>query len=260
MRGIDTAYNYKGFTSHRALARIAADLLGDFTVSTKVGYFPSGALGERSVHSFDPARLWAAVEQSAHDLERGPDVVFLHNPELALSGLGLIEAHERLAAACGVLAEATLSGLCGGWGIATWDPRPVVAAAEQDTVSIQPGTLLLRAGLSVPAPILDAGERLRRALHVAPQRCWGMSPFGGSTADPAWSAVNLRAFLADYADCSTPQVAFRLAYELPPVARVAVGTSNPAHLRELTIATELSVSCAAIHRYRELLQADTPSD
>jgi pyridoxine 4-dehydrogenase len=80
-----------------------------------------------------------------------------------------------------------------------------------------------------------------------------MSPFGGSAADPAWSAVDLRAFLAADTDCSTPQVAFRLAYELPRVARVAVGTSNPAHLRELAAAVALSVSDTAISRYRALI-------
>ncbi|MGH3623650.1 MAG: aldo/keto reductase, partial [Sciscionella sp.] len=233
VRGLDTAYNYRGFTSHRALGRVAADLLGEFTLSTKVGYFPSGGSGERSVHSLEPARLQAAIEQSAHDLGRSPDVVFLHNPELTLSGLGVAQARDRLAAACAVLAEAVRSGACGAWGIATWDPRPVAAIIEQGAPGIQPGALLLRAGLSVAAPILSAAEWLCRALDVAPQSCWGMSPFGGSTTDPAWSAVDLRAFLATDADCSTPQAAFRLAYELPRVARVAVGTSNPAHLREL---------------------------
>ncbi|MGH3620700.1 MAG: hypothetical protein ACRDQ5_02795, partial [Sciscionella sp.] len=84
--------------------------------------------------------------------------------------------------------------------------------------------------------------------------------FGGSTTDPAWSAVDLRAFLATDADCSTPQAAFRLAYELPRVARVAVGTSNPAHLRELAAAVGLLVSDAAINRYRELIQNSAPTD
>jgi pyridoxine 4-dehydrogenase len=125
----------------------------------------------------------------------------------------------------------TRSGMCGKWGLATWDPRHLVAVIEQSAPGIQPDALLLRAGLSVAAPILSAAEWLCRVLDVAPQWCWGMSPFGGSAADPAWSAVDLRAFLAADADCSTPQAAFRLAYELPRVARVAVGTSNPAHLR-----------------------------
>lgn len=253
VRGIDTAYNYRGFTSHRALARTAADLLGEFTLSTKVGYFPSGT-GKRPVHSLDPARLRTAAERSADELGRSPDVVFLHNPELALSGLDRAESYRTLAAACAALADAVQSGTCGTWGIATWDPRPVAAAVEHDPTSIRPSALLLRAGLSVAAPILSTGEALCRILDVPSERRWGMSPFGGSTADPAWSAVDLSAFLAAGQDCSTPQAAFRLAYELPRVARVAVGTSNPAHLRELAAATTLTVSETAISRYRSLIQ------
>ena len=217
-------------------------------MSTKVGYFPSGT-GERPVHSLDPDRLRTAVERSAHELGRSPDLVFLHNPELALSGLGPAESCDRLAAA-----GAARSGICGAWGIATWDPRPLAAAVERDTSHIQPGVLMLRAGLSVAAPMLSAGENVCRILDVAPERRWGMSPFGGSTTDPAWSAVDLRAFLAADQDCSTPQAAFRLAYELPPVARVAVGTSSPVHLRDLVAATTLRISNSAISRYRELIQ------
>lgn len=228
-------------------------MLGEFTVSTKVGYFPSGT-GERPVHSLDPDRLRTAVERSAHELGRSPDLVFLHNPELALSGLGPAESCDRLAAAGAALAGAARSGICGAWGIATWDPRPLAAAVERDTSHIQPGVLMLRAGLSVAAPMLSAGENVCRILDVAPERRWGMSPFGGSTTDPAWSAVDLRAFLAADQDCSTPQAAFRLAYELPPVARVAVGTSSPVHLRDLVAATTLRISNSAISRYRELIQ------
>ncbi|MFD6072865.1 aldo/keto reductase [Amycolatopsis lurida] len=254
MRGIDTAYNYRGFTTHRALARTAADLLGEFTLSTKVGYFPGGS-GERPVHSLDPARLRAAVERSASELDHRPDVVFLHNPELALSGLGPAESYDRLAAACAVLSEAAQSGLCGAWGVATWDPRPVVAAVEYDVSGIRPEVVLLRAGLSVAAPILNAGTSLCQRVGVASNHRWGMSPFAGNTADTAWAALDLRAFLAADQACSTPQAAFRLAYELPVVTRVAVGTSSPAHLRELVAATALTVSSAAIARYRELISA-----
>ncbi|MEY8042725.1 hypothetical protein AB8O55_25245 [Saccharopolyspora cebuensis] len=80
-----------------------------------------------------------------------------------------------------------------------------------------------------------------------------MSVGQGSAADPVWDAIDLRAFLADHQQCTTPQVAFRLAYELPPVALVAVGTSNVDHLRDLCAATRLAISETAIHRYRELI-------
>ncbi|MGH3972075.1 MAG: hypothetical protein ACRDS9_01925 [Pseudonocardiaceae bacterium] len=91
-------------------------------------------------------------------------------------------------------------------------------------------------------------------LAVALDRRWGMSPFGGSTTDEAWRAVNLSAFLLTDQPVSTPQAAFRLAYELPAVTQVAVSTNNPAHLRELVAATELVVNDEAIYRYRQLIQ------
>jgi hypothetical protein len=65
VRALDTGYNYLGFTSHRTLARTAGDLLSEFTISTKVGFFPGAAGAE---HSLSPRRLFEAVEKSAEDL------------------------------------------------------------------------------------------------------------------------------------------------------------------------------------------------
>lgn len=93
-----------------------------------------------------------------------------------------------------------------------------------------------------------------RVLDVAPDCRWGMSPFGGSTSNRVLRSTNLSAFLQPEQSFSALQAAFRLAYELPPVVRVAVGTSNPAHLRELVAATELVVNDDAIGRYRQLIQ------
>lgn len=250
MRGIDTAYNYRGFTSHRTLARVAPDLLGEFTLSTKVGYFPNGDAGERAVHSLEPARLREAIERSVSDLGERPDVVFLHNPEQTLRELPAKEARDRLDMASVALVEAVAAGLCGAWGIASWDPRSVADAICSD---LPPAVLLLRAGLSVAAPTLTAAEKLCRMLDIPPEGRWGMSPFGGSTTDPAWDSVSLAAFLPNGQHASTAQTAFRLAYELPQVTRVAVGTTNTTHLHELMAATDLAVSKTAIRRYRELI-------
>ena len=155
-------------------------------------------------------------------------------------------------------------GWCGGWGIASWDPRPVATAVEFDTSAVRPDVVLLRAGLSVAAPILRAGERLCDAMGVAASHRWGMSPFAGSTADTTWTALDLRAFLAADQRCSTLQAAFRLAFELPSVTRVAVGTSSLDHLRELVAATSLRLSSAALARYRQLIDEErepiTPAD
>lgn len=228
-------------------------MLEEFTISTKVGYFPLDGSKCHAEHSLDPLRLWEAVERSADELCRVPDLVFLHNPEVTLAQLGFDSGRDRLLAGCAVLDEAVASGMCGAWGIATWDPRPVLAAIEHSVPGIQPGALLVRAGLSVGAPILTAAESLSQLLEIPPQRRWGMSPFGGTTADPAWNRVDLNAFLAAEEEVSTAQAAFRLAYELPDVARVAVGTSSSTHLRDLCAAVELGVDPEATRRYRDLI-------
>jgi len=225
-------------------------LLGEFTVSTKVGYFPNGDTGGRAVHSLAPAQLREAIEKSVDDLGRRPDVVFLHNPEHTLRELLAAQARDHLDRASIALIEAVAAGLCGAWGIASWDPRPVADVISSD---LPPAVLLLRSGLSVGAPTLAAAEKLCRTLDIPLGERWGMSPFGGSTTDPAWQAVNLASFLLDEQRASTAQIAFRLAYELPHVTRVAVGTTRTAHLRDLVDATDLEVSATAVRRYRELL-------
>jgi pyridoxine 4-dehydrogenase len=222
-------------------------------VSTKVGFFPAGGTGERPAHSLEPTRLRDAIEQSAEDLGRCPDVVLLHNPERTLSELPTRAGGDCIVAVSSVLGDAVTNGLCGAWGIATWDPRSVVSAFNEDLPRVQPAVLLHRSGLSVPEPILQACEQLCQALHVPEERRWGMSPFGGEAADPAWRTTNMSVFLAQGQQFTNHQAAFRLAYELPAVTRVAVGTNNVRHLQDLVDATVLAVDEAAIQRYRELI-------
>ncbi len=81
MTDLDTAYNYRAFTSHRRLTATAGDLLSEFMISTKVGFFPGDREPE---HSLDPVRLRRAIHQSVQDLGIQPDVVLLHNPERTL--------------------------------------------------------------------------------------------------------------------------------------------------------------------------------
>jgi aryl-alcohol dehydrogenase-like predicted oxidoreductase len=49
------------------------------------------------------------------------------------------------------------------------------------------------------------------------------------------------------------QAAYRLAFELPTVQRVAVGTRKVGHLHELVDAVKLRVADGTINRYRELI-------
>ncbi|MDV5145442.1 aldo/keto reductase [Streptomyces sp. SBC-4] len=231
---LDTASNYLRHGSHEALNTVAGDLLPKFSVSTKVGYFP----GE---HSLAPARLRAGVEQAARDLGREPDTVFLHNPEHSHPDA------ETLARACAVLADATKAGLCGAWGVSSWDPRLLV---ELDAPC--PDVLMVRSGLLVGVDVLEAAEAL--ATRWRPSQVWGMSPFGGSTTEAVWEKFDPRIFLRDSPPATTVQAAFRSAYGLPRVDAVAVGTDNVDHLRELVGALACEVDDQVISEYRQLLQ------
>ncbi|MFJ9188293.1 MULTISPECIES: aldo/keto reductase [Streptomyces] len=243
---IDTSTNYLGFHSHQVLAEAASDLLPKFTVSTKVGYFPAGSTSE---HSLAPGRLHTALEQAARDLRREPDLVFLHNPEHSLADGSRTQRQDRLEAACSVLVDATAAGLCGSWGISSWDPRPLTELARHPLP--RPAVLMVRAGLFVGAEILNASETL--VSRWQPSALWGMSPFGGSTTEPIWKRFDPRIFMGTGQDCSPGQAAFRAAFHLPEVDAVAAGTSKTEHLEELINSLAREVNVAAITQYRQLL-------
>ncbi|MGW4692330.1 aldo/keto reductase [Kitasatospora cineracea] len=244
---LDTAFNYRGFTSHATLAGLGRGLLARFTVSTKVGYFPAVG-GAR--HSLAPEELKGALGQCVRDLGQEPDVVLLHNPEASLA-VGE-QGREQLAAACEVLAETARAGGCGTWGIASWNPRVLAALGGQ--LPCVPKVLLVRAGLLVGHEVLAAAESLAAQWGIRPEQRWGMSPFGGDPADAPWGRSDPRIFLArGSAGASAVQAAFRVSFEVPVVGSVAVGTDRPDHLRELVDATGLAVDRQLIGRYRELL-------
>ncbi|MFF7532081.1 aldo/keto reductase [Streptomyces bobili] len=245
---IDTSTNYFGFLSHETLARTAGDLLPRFTVSTKVGYFPSPS---GATHSLAPVRLRAAVEDAARDLGREPDVVFLHNPEHSLRG-DACRDREVLAHACAALSDTTAKGLCGVWGIATWDPSSLLGLI--DGAAARPSVLMIRAGLLVGARTLDAADSLSEAWDLDHDKKWGMSPFGGDTSNPLWEKLDPRIFLRDGGILSPVQAAFRAAYLLPRVGAVAVGSDEPAHLGELIEALACAADERVINEYRSLLR------
>ncbi len=227
---------------------MAGDLLPKFTVSTKVGYFPTPNGAE---HSLDPLRLHRAVEQTVRDLGREPDVVFLHNPEHSLQES---PSHNRdaLAQACTALDDATLNGLCGAWGVASWDPSPLPEVV--DATMPKPSVLMVRVGLLVGIRTLEAADALSAAWGVDVRTKWGMSPFGGSTNSSVWDRIDPRVFLRDGSDLTRVQAAFRAAYHLPQVGTVAVGTDEPAHLSQLIDALTEEVDEQAIDEYRHLLR------
>ncbi|MFH8803030.1 aldo/keto reductase [Streptomyces sp. NPDC017936] len=245
---LDTSTNYLGFRSHQVLARTAGDLLPKFRVSTKVGYFPGRNGGE---HCLDPVRLHAAVEQAAEGLGREPDLVFLHNPEHSLRDTAP-HGRDMLARACSALDDAAAKGLCAAWGVASWDPSPLLDLVDPTTP--RPSVLMVRAGLLVGAGALDAADALVRAWDLGDRGVWGMSPFGGNADAPVWTRTDPRVFLRDSSRFSRVQAAFRVAYRLPRVGSVAVGTDDPAHLGELVDALTGEVEERTVHEYRGLLR------
>ncbi|MFZ3560818.1 aldo/keto reductase [Streptomyces sp. BH055] len=250
---IDTSTNYLGFHSHKVLADVAGDLLPKFMVSTKVGYFPAGNGTE---HSLAPARLHAALERTAMDLGREPDLVFLHNPEHSLARAPRASASHLLSDSCTVLADATARGLCGAWGVSSWGPRLPAEAAGDELP--RPDVVMTRTGLLVGADILHAGEALTARLR--PEAIWGMSPFGGSTAEAVWTRFDPRVFMRAPEECTPVQAAFRAAFHLPTVDAVAVGTNKAGHLRELTESLGRAVDTETVAEYRRLLPRTSQED
>ncbi len=82
-----------------------------------------------------------------------------------------------------------------------------------------------------------------------------MSPYGGQATHPVWNEVDTRQFLQESQEVSPIPAAFRVAYELPHVSRVAVSTSSGEHLAELVAAATLNADDNRIAQYRSLLRA-----
>jgi len=253
VRRLDTAFNYHHFSSHRVLAAAVGDLLGDFQISTKVGYFASP---QGSEHSLAPSRLLQAVAQIRTELGRAPDVVLLHNPEHSLNPLGDAAATTALEQAMAALAAATANGDCRSWGVSSWNPHHLLRAVRGETSrDLNPSVLMVQAGLLVNAQRMSAAEALAERFSVPLSGRWGMSPFGGSDPARVFAGVNCRTFLSAGQHATLAQAAFRVAFHLPGVRWVAVGTDDVSHLEELVASQALHVDEDQIARYRKLLDA-----
>ncbi|MEU1372625.1 hypothetical protein ABZ442_03030 [Streptomyces triculaminicus] len=73
-----------------------------------------------------------------------------------------------------------------------------------------------------------------------------------------WGRLDPRVFIADADDALFAlQAVFRTAFSLPEVGRIAVGTDNPSHLRELTDALRYEPDVGRLRMYRQLLRQRT---
>lgn len=115
---------------------------------------------------------------------------------------------------------------------------------------------MVRAGLLVGIDALQAAEALVRAWQ--PTAVWGMSPFGGSTTEAVWDKFDPRVFVRNSPSATPVQAALRVAFALPAVEAIAVGTDNMDHLRELKETLEFEVDDQAVSEYRQLLRVSPP--
>jgi hypothetical protein len=114
---------------------------------------------------------------------------------------------------------------------------------------------MVRAGLLVGSDTLTAAEALAARWDLVQDARWGMSPFGGNVHDRVWEAVDPRLLLRDpTVGLSRVQAAFRIAYRLPHVSTLAVGSDDPAHLRQLLDSLHCEIDERVIGQYRALLR------
>lgn len=148
----DTAINYRGQKSERAIGRALARAIAAGTlerqevfVSTKGGYLPHDSDDPRDARRYivqtfvasglapraeivaggnciAPGYLRDQIERSRANLDLETiDLYYLHNIESQRSSVEKTEFDRRLAAAIEILEEAAREGKLVRWGLATWD-------------------------------------------------------------------------------------------------------------------------------------------
>jgi aryl-alcohol dehydrogenase-like predicted oxidoreductase len=148
----DTAINYRGQRSERAIGRALSRAIADgaarrdeLFVSTKGGYLPHDSQDPREPrayiletfvesglapraeiarggHCLSPAYVRDQIARSRANLGLETiDLYYLHNVETQKSAVGLDVFRERMRAAIEVLEESVSQGRISAWGLATWD-------------------------------------------------------------------------------------------------------------------------------------------
>jgi aryl-alcohol dehydrogenase-like predicted oxidoreductase len=148
----DSAINYRGQRSERAIGRAVARAIADgrasreeLFIATKGGYFPHDAEDGRDprsyvrqefiesglapreeisggAHCMAPGYLADQIERSRRNLGLETiDLYYLHNIETQSAALTRARFRERLVAAIEALEKAVETGRIASWGLATWD-------------------------------------------------------------------------------------------------------------------------------------------
>ncbi len=148
----DTAINYRGQKSERAIGRALSSALSEgrarreeVLVSTKGGFLPHDADDPRpprryilesfletgvapreevaqGCHCMAPGFLRDQIDRSRSNLGLETiDLYYLHNVETQLAEVGAVTFRERLAGAIETLEGAVEAGRIVAWGLATWD-------------------------------------------------------------------------------------------------------------------------------------------
>ena len=194
------------------------------------------------------------AERTVDELGTAPDVLLLHNPEHVMRQLPGPYSRERWwAVTAGTMAELVAQGTCHAWGLACWDPRPLVPVLEGTAVPAPaPEVVMTRAGLLVPAPVRRGIDALAAALPSAHR--WGMSPLAGQPR--LLDDIPLHDLLAEHQEASRWQIAIAAAWRCPTVTRLAVGAHTPKHLDELAAAARLPLNDERLNTCQSLLTAD----
>lgn len=98
-----------------------------------------------------------------------------------------------------------------------------------------------------PGRLRESMEQTNHDLGRAPDLVFLHNPERSLTGLPDAGRDALRVA------CAALEAAFRAAYWLPRVGRMAVGTDNPSHLRELVNALRYEADSTSVSTYRQLL-------
>jgi len=256
----DTAINYRGQRSERAIGRALAKAFtegrasrDEVFVATKGGYLPHDAEDPRpprryvqetfldtgvaprgeiaqNCHCMAPGYLADQIDRSRQNLGLETiDLYYLHNIETQLSAVDRATFAGRLAAAIEALEEAVRSGKIAAWGLATWDGLRV-PPEHPEHLSIAAVAQGARAGAGeghhFRAVQLPVNLAMAQALVYRSQE----TPRGRAGALEAANVLDLAAF------GSASLLQGRLAGELPEEVEAAFPEAETGAMRALQFA------------------------